>query len=231
MSVGWSYSPTWTGQRGGDWPEPVRRQLRLPAAKNGLKRDVGWSHSSGLKREVDWPNSLKRGVAWPFSNHPEENWVGSSGRDWDNLVDSPKTFRSKVGGQKYVTDQVGQRKRCCTPPAQEAARWAARQSSSVRPSWWREAVEARSRERRRRLRRFLVVLMKITFLFLSTRWRQRQWRLRQRAENRCHPMQIFFQSITNQDHLTLDRAGTQFFETTYRENIRGFEGHFLEPPF
>lgn len=155
MSVGWSYSPVWTGQRGGDWPEPVRRQLRLPAAKNGLKRDVEWSHSSGLKREVDWPNSLKRGVAWPFSRHPEENWTGSSGRDWDNLVDSPKTFTSKVGGQKYVTDQA-------------AARWAARQSSSVRPSWWREAVEARSRERRRRLRR----------------WRQRQWRLRQRAENR-----------------------------------------------
>ena len=156
MSVGWSYSPVWTGQRGGDWPEPVRRQLRLSAAKNGLKRDVGWSHSSGLKREVDWPNSLKRGVGWPFSRHPEENWTGSSGRDWDNLVDSPKTFRSKVGGQKYVTDQVGQRKRCCTPPAQEAARWAARQSSSVRPSWWREAVEARSRERRRRLRRFFL---------------------------------------------------------------------------
>ena len=157
MSVGWSYSPTWTGQRGGDWSQPVRRQLRLPA------QNVEWSHSSGLKREVDWPNSLKRRVAWPFSRQP-----GSSGRDWDNLVggqrDSPQTFTSKVGGQKYVTDQVGQRdksKRCCTPVymhvAQAAALWAAAQQySSVRPSWWKAAVEARSRERRRRLRRFFL---------------------------------------------------------------------------
>ena len=113
MSVGWSFSPIWTGQRGGDWPEPVRRNLRLPAAaKNGLKRDVEWPQSSGLKREVDWPNSLKRGVAWPFSRHPEDKWPGSSRSDWDNLVDGqtdwPKTFTSKAGGQKYVTDQVRQ---------------------------------------------------------------------------------------------------------------------------
>ena len=124
MSVGWSFSPIWTGQRGGDWPEPVRRNLRLPdAAKNGLKRDVEWPQSSGLKREVDWPNSLKRGVAWPFSRHPEDNWPGSSRSDWDNLVDGqtdwPKTFTSKAGGQKYVTDQVGQKKlkTCSNPPA------------------------------------------------------------------------------------------------------------------
>ena len=202
MSVGWSYSPTWTGQRGGDWSQPVRRQLRLPA------QNVEWSHSSGLKREVDWPNSLKRRVAWPFSRQP-----GSSGRDWDNLVggqrDSPQTFTSKVGGQKYVTDQVGQReksKRCCTPVymhvAQAAALWAAAQQySSVRPSWWKAAVEARSRERRRRLRRFFL-LMKITFFFLSTRWRQRQWRLRQRAENRCRSIQIFLEQLKG--HQTFD---------------------------
>ena len=112
MSVGWSYSPLWTGQRGGDWPEPVRRNLRW--SKDGPKREVEWLNSSGLKREVDWPNSLKRGVAWPFSRHPEDTWSGSSqgvGRDWQNVVerqtDWPKTFTSKAGGQKYVTDQVG----------------------------------------------------------------------------------------------------------------------------
>ena len=108
MSVGWSYSPIWTGQRGGDWPEPVRRQSRW--TNNGLK-------SSGLKREVDWPNSLKKGVAWPFSRNPEDYWPAGASqglhRDWDNVVDGqtdwPKTFTSKAGGQKYVTDQVRQR--------------------------------------------------------------------------------------------------------------------------
>ena len=243
MSVGWSFSPIWTGQRGGDWPEPVRRNLRLPAAaKIGLKRDVEWPQSSGLKREVDWPNSLKRAVAWPFSRHPEENWVWSSGRDWDNLVDSPKTFTSKVGGQKYVTDQVGQRdksKRCCTPVymhvAQAAALWAAAQQySSVRPSWWKAAVEARSRERRRRLRRFFL-LMKITFLFLSTRWRQRQWRLRQRAENRCRSIQIFLEQLKG--HQTFDVDFLQVCvclcvreRACVRACVRAC-AHFLEPPF
>ena len=141
MSIGWSYSPIWTGQRGGDWPQPLRRHLRLqqPAAKNGPKRELEWPHSSGLKREVDWPNPLKMGVAWPFSRHPEENWHSS---DWDNgQTDWPKTFTSKAGGQKYITDKVEKKtKTKQTNIFQAAARWAAadQQYSSAPPRWWRE---------------------------------------------------------------------------------------------
>ena len=67
-----------------------------------------------MKREVDWSNSLKRGVAWPFARDPAGYWLKTPGvsRDWDNVVDGqtdwPQTFTSKVGGQKYITDQVAQ---------------------------------------------------------------------------------------------------------------------------
>ena len=107
MSVGWSYSPLWTGQRGGDWPEPLRRHLAWS------KDEQQWP-SSDMKREVDWSNSLERGVAWPFARDPAGYWLKTPGvsRDWDNVVDGqtdwPQTFTSKVGGQKYITDQVAQ---------------------------------------------------------------------------------------------------------------------------
>lgn len=68
-----------------------------------------------MKREVDWSNSLKRGVAWPFARDPAGYWLKTPpgvSRDWDNVVDGqtdwPQTFTSKVGGQKYITDQVAQ---------------------------------------------------------------------------------------------------------------------------
>ena len=108
MSVGWSYSPLWTGQRGGDWPEPLRRHLAWS------KDEQQWP-SSDMKREVDWSNSLERGVAWPFARDPAGYWLKTPpgvSRDWDNVVDGqtdwPQTFTSKVGGQKYITDQVAQ---------------------------------------------------------------------------------------------------------------------------
>ena len=123
MSVsGWTYSPLWTGQRGGDWTEPLRRKVEWPEKgasghldwpekganrlldwpEKGAKREVDWP--GGLKREVDWHNPLKRGVDWPFSNDVEDYWPKRS--KGGRRRTQSKTFTSKAGGQKYVTDQV-----------------------------------------------------------------------------------------------------------------------------
>ena len=56
----------------------------------------------------------------------------------------------------------------CVPHAQAAARWAALEYSGRRPRWWREALEAKRRERERRLLRSDLVQEKPFILSLQT---------------------------------------------------------------
>ena len=56
----------------------------------------------------------------------------------------------------------------CVPHAQAAARWAALEYSGRRPRWWREALEAKRRERERRLLRSDLIHEKPFILSLQT---------------------------------------------------------------